>query len=379
MIFLSIFDESEKFMNDFKGLSPKIFKKFDVLEKIGSGSFGEVYKVQHHRTNQFFAIKKECTGINQPQLENEIKIIKTIERDPCFPKIYLTFNDIDGQYIVMDFFPNSLENLFQICDCHFSLKTTLMIADQMISALQILHSRCFIHRDLKPENMMIGNMRAPHALVLIDFGLSTSYCDFITKIHIPLREGKSLVGTTRYASINVHNGIEYSRRDDMESLAYILIYFMKGSLPWQNVPLLNGQSLSTRVNEIKQSTPIDELCYDLPDEFGQFLREVRALQFDEEPNYVKYREMFRNLFIRSGYVYDYVFDWAGHENDKAPVREVHVDHAHRYHRQSKSRNVSLSNSYWNLGQQMGTKKHHHNPFKPATLLQMSALNLLTLK
>ncbi|EAY20062.1 Casein kinase I, putative [Trichomonas vaginalis G3] len=226
---------------------------------------------------------------------------------------------------------------------------------------------------------MIGNSRSPHTLALIDFGLSTSFCDIITKIHIPLREGKSLVGTTRSASINVHNGIEYSRRDDMESLAYILIYFMKGSLPWQNVPLINGQSLSTAVSEIKQSTPIEELCYDLPEEFGMFLQEVRALQFEEEPNYVKYREMVRNLFIKSGFVYNYKFDWEGHENDKAPEKEVHMLPLKNHYRSTKSRDSSLSNSYWDLSHNGGKKKHHHNPFRPQTLLQMSALNLLTLK
>lgn len=183
-----------------------------------------------------------------------------------------------------------------------------MLADQMISRLEYIHSKEILHRDLKPENFLIGLEKNANTIYLIDFGLSKK---FIEKgIHIPFKEKVGLVGTARYTSINSHLGNEQSRRDDLESLGYILIYFLKGSLPWMN---LNGQTKEEKhklIVNMKMATSIEKLCEGLPKEFEDYMKYCRKeLKFEDEPNYTHLKKMFRTLLINSKLEMNYVFDW----------------------------------------------------------------------
>lgn len=135
--------------------------------------------------------------------------------------------------MVMDLLGKSLENLFEANARKFSVKTVVMFGIQALDRLEFLHNKHFIHRDLKPDNFLIGLDRHKHVIHLIDFGLSKKYITREGK-HIPYRDGKNLTGTARYASINTHLGVEQGRRDDIESLCYIMLYFLRGSLPWMN-------------------------------------------------------------------------------------------------------------------------------------------------
>jgi len=217
----------------------------------------------------------------------------------------------EGDYnvLVMDLLGPSLEDLFNFCSRKFSLKTVLLLADQMVSRIDFIHSKNFIHRDIKPDNFLMGLGRKGNLVYIIDFGLAKKYRDARTHQHIPYRENKNLTGTARYASINTHLGIEQSRRDDMESLGYVLMYFNRGSLPWQGLKAATKRQKYERISEKKMSTPIEDLCKGFPVEFTTYLTYCRSLRFDDKPDYSYLRQLFRNLFHRQGFTYDYIFDW----------------------------------------------------------------------
>ncbi len=179
-----------------------------------------------------------------------------------------------------------------------------------ISRIEYIHSRNFIHRDIKPDNFLMGIGKRGNQVNVIDFGLAKKYRDPKTHLHIPYRENKNLTGTARYTSINTHLGVEQARRDDLESLAYVLMYFLRGSLPWQGLKAATKKQKYDRIMEKKMTTPTDLLCRGFPNEFGIFLNYTRALRFDDKPDYSYLRKLFRDLFVREGYQYDYVFDWS---------------------------------------------------------------------
>jgi casein kinase I homolog HRR25 len=144
---------------------------------------------------------------------------------------------------------------------------------------------------------------------VIDFGLAKRYRDPKTGDHIPYRENKNLTGTARYASINTHLGVEQSRRDDLESLGYVLMYFCRGDLPWQGIKAATKKQKYDRIMEKKMTTSTEELCSGFPDEFVTFLDYTRSLRFDQKPDYAHLRNLFRESFVRREYQNDYVFDW----------------------------------------------------------------------
>jgi serine/threonine protein kinase len=209
---------------------------------------------------------------------------------------------------------HSLEHLFRYCDNKFSLKTVLLLADQMLERLEVLHDARVIHRDLKPDNFVFGLEHHSNDLYLIDFGLSKCYVHPDTQVHIPFQTGKSLIGTPRYASINNHRGFEQSRRDDLESLAYLLFYFLGGRLPWQVTEKAKSVAKKDKVpfqqiGEWKERIVEDEICPAAPDELVILLKYAQALGFYERPKYQRLRKMLSDLFDAQGYVRDKVFDW----------------------------------------------------------------------
>ena len=191
----------------------------------------------------------------------------------------------------------------------FNLKTILMIADQMLLRIEYIHHKSFLHRDIKPDNFLIGLGRKANLIHCIDFGLAKKYRDPKTHQHIPYRENKNLTGTARYASINTHLGIEQSRRDDLEALGYILMYFLRGSLPWQGLKAATKKQKYDMISEKKMSTPVEALCRSYPSEFGTYLNYCRSLKFADKPDYSYLRKMFKDLFFREGYADDHNFDW----------------------------------------------------------------------
>ncbi len=228
-----------------------------------------------------------------------------------------------------------------------------------ISRIEYIHGKNFLHRDIKPDNFLMGLGKKGNLVYAIDFGLAKRFRDPRTHQHIPYRENKNLTGTARYASINTHLGIEQSRRDDLEALGYIFIYFFKGILPWQGLKAKTKAQKYEKISDKKLSTPVDELCKGTPGkltkcplfssrfigfdnnckefrllflgslvvqqqmvynfsqfisrfisaEFTTYINYCRSLRFEEKPDYAYLRQLIRNLFHRQGFAYDYYFDW----------------------------------------------------------------------
>ncbi|RNF00622.1 casein kinase 1, partial [Trypanosoma rangeli] len=223
----------------------------------------------------------------------------------------ILFYGVEGEFnvMVMDLLGPSLEDLFSFCDRKLSLKTTLLLAEQMIARIEFVHSKSVIHRDIKPDNFLMGTGKKGHHVYIVDFGLAKRYRDPRTHQHIPYKEGKSLTGTARYCSINTHIGIEQSRRDDLEGIGYVLMYFLRGSLPWQGLKAHTKQEKYSRISERKQTTPVETLCKGFPAEFAAYLNYARSLRFEDKPDYSYLKRLLRELFVREGYHVDYVFDW----------------------------------------------------------------------
>jgi len=280
-----------------------------IGRRIGHGSFGEIFLGTNVLTGQEVAIKLEPVKASHPQLLYEAKLMKMLSAGVGFPKVHEYGVEGDFVYLVMELLGPNIEELFTFCSRKFSLKTILMLADQMLCRVEYMHNQDFIHRDIKPDNFLMGLGRRAGTVYLIDFGLSKKYRHHKTHQHIPYRDGKSLTGTARYASINNHLGIEQSRRDDLETLGYVLMYLLRGSLPWQGLKADTKRRKYEKISEVKMATSIEELCDGYPSEFATYLSYTRSLRFEDKPDYGYLRRIFRDLFEREGYEWDYVFDW----------------------------------------------------------------------
>ncbi|EKE42906.1 casein kinase 1, putative [Entamoeba nuttalli P19] len=290
-----------------------VANKYKLEKKLGSGSFGDVYLGTDVELHNEVAIKLELLKCKHPQLKDEFELYQKLigdkkEEHEGISGIYYYGQEGDFNVLVMDCLGPSLEDLFNYCGRRFSLKTVLMLLNQMLKRLQFVHSKGYIHRDIKPDNFIMGNGEQSHVCYLIDFGLSQRYLNQ-NKEHISYSEDKSLTGTARYASLNNHLGIEQSRRDDMESLAYSVIYLLRGSLPWQGLHVAKGENRYNKIYSKKVEIPVSQLCENLPSEFGSFLSYCRNLKFDEEPKYDFWRHIFQQVAQNNSIIFDYEYDW----------------------------------------------------------------------
>uniref|UniRef100_A0A383VAC2 non-specific serine/threonine protein kinase n=1 Tax=Tetradesmus obliquus TaxID=3088 RepID=A0A383VAC2_TETOB len=283
--------------------------KYRLGRKLGGGSFGEIFLGTNLQTGEEVGIKLESVKARHPQLLYESKLYKILQGGAGIPN--LRWYGIEGEYNVMviDLLGPSLEDLFNFCSRKLTVKSVLMLADQMIARVEYVHSRSFIHRDIKPDNFLMGLGKRANQVNVIDFGLAKKYRDPKTHVHIPYCENKNLTGTARYASVNTHLGIEQSRRDDLESLGYVFMYFLRGSLPWQGLQAATKKQKYEKISEKKSKTAFEALCKGFPQEFVTYFQYVRSLRFEDKPDYSFLRRMFRDLFAKEGWNWDYVFDW----------------------------------------------------------------------
>ncbi|KAF8645381.1 hypothetical protein AX16_007883 [Volvariella volvacea WC 439] len=318
--------------------------KYRLEEEIANGGCGTVFLGVHTVAGKEVAIKLEpAIAKHHSPLKQESKIYKTLMGGPGVPWIMWSGKKGDYNVMVIDLLGPSLEDLFKMCNRHFSLKTVLLLADQLISRIEFIHSNNFVHRDIKPANFVMGVGRASHLVNVIDFGLAKKFRDPRTSEHIPYRQDNVHgVGTSLFAAINTHLGVESSRRDDLESLAYMLIYFLRGTLPWKKIRAPNTPPPPHSPPASTPSSPVGRhhhqhqhqrqqpynpvtatwdmirdaklkaepiLTLGLPEEFDILYRYARSLEFDDLPDYEGLRKLFRGLAKRKGIEYDGVFDW----------------------------------------------------------------------
>jgi serine/threonine protein kinase len=292
-------------------------------DKIGSGSFGEVLYGINKRTHREVAVKVLNPDTSQENIKREINYTKQLQGAQGFPSLYYYGNYEKKHIIVESLLGPSLDKLFKFCGRMFPLKTVCLIGIEMVKRLETMHQKGILHRDLKPNNLTWGNFNNSYnnipinnnnnininqyekldinTIYLIDFGLSCSYWENNSKKHYKAGQGLNFIGTLRYASLNSHKGIRQSRRDDLESMIYILIYFLKGNLAWQDVKAKNKEERYKLIQHIKTNVTIENLCKDIPPEFAHLLQYVKELPFDVKPDYYKFYNCFQNLINKINY------------------------------------------------------------------------------
>jgi serine/threonine protein kinase len=295
--------------SDDLSLIGKIFwNKYKIIKKIGQGSFGRIYQGINLFTEELYAIKFEDINEKSELLGKEAIFLYYL-KGPGIPDILL-YDTIDNYHILIEsLLGKSLEVLFLESLYNFTIKDIAMIGIQILYRLEYIHNKYIIHRDIKPDNFVIGQDPNNNMIYIIDFGLAKKYRSSKTLEHIKFRLTKKLTGTTRYASVNALKGGEQSRRDDLESLAYMLFFFLRGNLPWQGAKGLTKEERYKKIYKIKKSTQPDELCLNFPEEFKFFLLYVKNLEFEEDPNYDYCRGLLENVLKKMNEKLDNNFSW----------------------------------------------------------------------
>ena len=314
-MFQTLADSSSE---DHIDLHVTIADKYRLKEKIGEGSFGEVYAGYDIKTNHPVAIKiaiknREKNLVSEADLYNHLNFNATRSLDGTnaiaiatsltagtdatgIPKMYWAGYDGEYYFLVLEKLGDSLQDLIRHQpDRVFKIATVATIACQGLRMLEYIHHCGIIHRDMKPSNFLFGINRKRNQLYLVDFGLAKYYRDLETNEHLPDEAKRRLVGTAKFVSSNVHNGQESSRRDDLESFGYVLIYLARGELPWG---VFNDSDKAIRYDKIKKMKsrmPLTQICKGLPNQFLTYLQYCRALDYDSDPNYRYLRSIFALL------------------------------------------------------------------------------------
>lgn len=297
----------------------KVGGKYRLGRKIDSGTYSDVFAGTNLQTGEELAVKREPVSSNYPMLIYEAKLYRLIAGGKGVPKVHWYGVDGDYNYMVIDLLGPSLEKLFCKRSNKFSMKSILMLADQMLERVEYVHSKSLIHRDIKPDNFLMGIGKKVSQVHVVDFGLSKTYRDPKTKKHIPYREKTIPTGTPSYASCRAHLGNEQSRRDDLEALGYVFMYFVRGGLPWQGLRTKTKKEGYELITKTKINTSVESLCKGYPPEFATYMNYCKGLGFEDKPDYAYLRGLFKEVFSREGFQLDYAFDWTGLNGGKTPT------------------------------------------------------------
>ena len=290
-----------------------IFNKYRILKQLGKGSFGSIYLVQYN--NKLYAMKLENVKKGFYILEKEVYIMSYLY-GPRIP--YVKSFGQCGFYnvLVMEALGKSLEELIQILqNKKMSIPCVCKLSYQMIQILEHIHKKNFLHRDIKPDNFLMGVGPNNKFLYVIDVGLAKTYRNPETLVHFPRTKGKGMTGTARFASINTLSKYTQSRKDDLESLGYVIIYLVKGTLPWNEIKSYNKEELYDRILKAKMRIEPDLLCQNLPPEFEEYFKYIKSMTFEQEPDYNFLKNLFLNILKKTGGGMDYIYDWDNRIND----------------------------------------------------------------
>ena len=286
-----------------------LFKKYKLIKKLCSGAFGNIYLGYYIRNNSYVAIKTEPRKTPNQHLETEAYFLYSL-KGIGIPEILSYGRTKYYNVLVEPLLGKSLYHLYLDNNRHFEIKDICLIGIQIIDRLEWIHSKNVIHRDIKPDNFLIGE-NDPNLLYLIDFGLSTKYRSSASGKHVKFGFTGKLTGTTKYSSANTIRGGEQSRKDDLESVAYMIIFFMKGDLPWEHIKSNNEINKYYKIYMMKKNLPVQQLCKGLPIQIHNFLKYVKGLTFEEQPDYNYLRSLFKALLYKYKYIYNnkMTFSW----------------------------------------------------------------------
>ena len=283
------------------------FNKYTLVKKLGEGSFGAIYsaKSQHN----WYAIKLENKNRGQNLLENEAYIMSYLH-GKRIPFIKSFGYSGDYNVLLMELMGKSLEDIFENLPIKkMTVNCVGKLGLQMIEILEYIHDKHIIHRDIKPDNFVMGRGEKSKYLYLLDFGLAKKYRSSTTLKHYPMIKKKNLTGTARYASINALNGLTQSRRDDLEAVGYVLLYFLRGKLPWQGLHVKNKEDRYHKIMEIKKETTPYKLCKGFPKEFEEYVEYTRNLEYEQDPDYEHLKNLFYSILKEDKKNLENVYDW----------------------------------------------------------------------
>ena len=330
-------------------LNTVFFNKYRLVEKLGEGTFGMIFKCESTDGLCAFKFEKKRYG-RRSLLKAESEVMIEL-KGFGIPKIISYIENDDYNIMIMELLGKSLEVLAQqYADEKLSLKTCCMLGIEMLKIIKKIHDNHFIHRDIKPDNFAIGYSDQSQ-LYLIDFGLAKQYRNAKTLQQKPMQKNKKLTGTARYASINALRGYDQSRRDDLESIGYVLAYLLRGNLPWQGIVVKTKEEKYAKILYRKQSITSEQLFFGFPNELCTYINYCKNLGYEEEPKYDYLTDLFKNIIQNQLHEeIDYKYDWLQNDIDlNVNIKEnyISVDGGNENDLNNLSMVNNLSNSFSN--------------------------------